>query len=50
MSEEGDDETRSIFDMMFIHGTSRFTMADIAERTPLATVVRLGEESEERGT
>jgi len=36
VSEEGDDETRSIFDMMFIHGTSRFTIADMAERTPLA--------------
>ena len=29
--------TRSIFDMMFIQGTSRLTIADMAERTPLLT-------------
>ena len=27
--------TKSIFDMMLIHGISRFTIALIAERTPL---------------
>lgn len=27
--------TRSIFDMTFIQGISRLTMADMAERTPL---------------
>lgn len=27
--------TRSIFDMMLIHGISRLTIADMAERTPL---------------
>ena len=27
--------TRSILDMMFIQGTSRFTIADIADKTPL---------------
>ena len=27
--------TRSIFDMMLIQGTSRLTIADMAERTPL---------------
>lgn len=50
VSEEAEEETRSIFDMMFIHGTSRFTMADMAERTPLAKEVGIGEEGEERRT
>ena len=27
--------TRSILDMMFIHGISRLTIADIADNTPL---------------
>ncbi len=27
--------TRSILDMIFIHGTSRLTIADMAESTPL---------------
>ena len=30
--------TRSIFDMMLIQGTSRFTIADIADMTPLTDV------------
>lgn len=30
--------TRSIFDMIFIQGTSRLIMADMAESTPLQTL------------
>ena len=33
--------TRSIFDMMLIHGISRFTIALIAERTPLEKPVKV---------
>ena len=33
--------TKSIFDMMLIHGISRFTIALIAERTPLKKTARV---------
>jgi hypothetical protein len=34
----GFEVTKSIFDMMFIQGISKLTMADMADRTPLGAV------------
>ena len=50
VSEEGAGETRSILDMMLIHGSSRLTMADMAERTPLTKEVRIDRAGKERRT
>lgn len=38
---DDDPETRSILDMMFIQGTSRLTIADIADSTPLDKISKI---------